>query len=93
MLQVLDLRTIAPLDRDAILASISKTGRLVIVDEDYDRSVLAAKLSQHYRQDPRLLKTEYNEFVTQMFRFPIHESLNIQHCQHERKSKLLFMLL
>lgn len=33
--EVLDLRTIAPLDREAILASVGKTGRLVIVDEDY----------------------------------------------------------
>ena len=33
--EVLDLRTIAPLDRPAIVRSVSKTGRLVAVDEDY----------------------------------------------------------
>lgn len=33
--EVLDLRTIVPLDREAILASVKKTGRLLIVDEDY----------------------------------------------------------
>jgi pyruvate dehydrogenase E1 component beta subunit len=33
--EVLDLRSLVPLDREAILASVRKTGRLVIVDEDY----------------------------------------------------------
>lgn len=33
--EVIDLRTIAPLDRETILASVSKTGRLLVVDDDY----------------------------------------------------------
>ncbi len=33
--EVLDLRSLVPLDREAILASVRKTGRLVVVDEDY----------------------------------------------------------
>jgi acetoin:2,6-dichlorophenolindophenol oxidoreductase subunit beta len=33
--EVLDLRSLVPLDRDAIEASVAKTGRLVVVDEDY----------------------------------------------------------
>ncbi len=33
--EVLDLRSLVPLDREAILASVAKTGRLVVVDEDY----------------------------------------------------------
>ncbi|MBD3784088.1 MAG: alpha-ketoacid dehydrogenase subunit beta [Micrococcales bacterium] len=33
--EVLDLRSLVPLDREAILASVAKTGRLVAVDEDY----------------------------------------------------------
>lgn len=33
--EVVDLRTIAPLDRAAILASVRKTGRLLVVDDDY----------------------------------------------------------
>jgi len=31
--EVIDLRTIAPLDKEAVLASVKKTGRLVIVNE------------------------------------------------------------
>ena len=33
--EVLDLRSLVPLDREAILESVGKTGRLVVVDEDY----------------------------------------------------------
>ncbi|SNT63136.1 pyruvate dehydrogenase E1 component beta subunit [Asanoa hainanensis] len=33
--EVLDLRSLVPLDREAILTSVAKTGRLVVVDEDY----------------------------------------------------------
>jgi pyruvate dehydrogenase E1 component beta subunit len=33
--EVLDLRSLVPLDRDAIVASVSKTRRLIVVDEDY----------------------------------------------------------
>jgi pyruvate dehydrogenase E1 component beta subunit len=34
-LEVIDLRSLVPLDRGAILESVAKTGRLVVVDEDY----------------------------------------------------------
>ena len=33
--EVIDLRTLVPLDTDAVLESVAKTGRLVVVDEDY----------------------------------------------------------
>ncbi|HEU4542147.1 MAG TPA: alpha-ketoacid dehydrogenase subunit beta [Jiangellaceae bacterium] len=33
--EVIDLRSLKPLDREAILTSVAKTGRLVVVDEDY----------------------------------------------------------
>ena len=33
--EVLDLRTVSPLDRQAVCESVSRTGRLVTVDEDY----------------------------------------------------------
>jgi 2-oxoisovalerate dehydrogenase E1 component len=33
--EIIDLRTIVPLDRESILESVAKTGRLLVVDEDY----------------------------------------------------------
>ncbi len=33
--EVIDLRTLVPLDTDTVVDSVAKTGRLVVVDEDY----------------------------------------------------------
>jgi pyruvate/2-oxoglutarate/acetoin dehydrogenase E1 component len=33
--EVVDLRTLVPLDVDTVIASVSKTGRLLVADEDY----------------------------------------------------------
>ncbi|HET7325620.1 MAG TPA: transketolase C-terminal domain-containing protein, partial [Halococcus sp.] len=33
--EVIDLRTLVPLDTETVLESVQKTGRLVVVDEDY----------------------------------------------------------
>ncbi|MEY2965745.1 MAG: alpha-ketoacid dehydrogenase subunit beta [Candidatus Nanopelagicales bacterium] len=55
--EVLDLRSLVPLDREAILASVAKTGRLVIVDEDYKSFGMSgeviATIADH---DPSMLK-------------------------------------
>ncbi|HEY0948584.1 alpha-ketoacid dehydrogenase subunit beta [Nocardioides sp.] len=55
--EVLDLRSLVPLDREAILASVAKTGRLVVVDEDYlsfgMSGEVVATIAEH---DPTLLK-------------------------------------
>ena len=43
--EVIDPRTISPLDVDTILESVRKTGRLVIADESYPRFSLASDIS------------------------------------------------
>ncbi len=43
--EVIDPRTISPLDEETILESVARTGRLVIVDEAYPRCGFAADLS------------------------------------------------
>ncbi|MEM1982856.1 MAG: alpha-ketoacid dehydrogenase subunit beta [Sulfolobales archaeon] len=40
--EVVDPRTIVPFDKDTIFKSVKKTGRLVVVDEDYDRCGFAS---------------------------------------------------
>jgi pyruvate/2-oxoglutarate/acetoin dehydrogenase E1 component len=42
--EVIDLRTISPLDRTTIRASAAKTGRLVVVDDDYLSFGVAAEV-------------------------------------------------
>jgi pyruvate dehydrogenase E1 component beta subunit len=43
--EVVDLRTIVPLDRDGICASVARTGRLVIVDESNETCGVAAEVA------------------------------------------------
>jgi pyruvate/2-oxoglutarate/acetoin dehydrogenase E1 component len=42
---VLDLRTVSPLDKNAIYESVSKTGHLLVVDEDYESFGLSGEIS------------------------------------------------
>jgi pyruvate/2-oxoglutarate/acetoin dehydrogenase E1 component len=43
--EVLDPRTLVPLDEEVILRSVQKTGRLVVVDEDYERCGFSAEVA------------------------------------------------
>ena len=55
--EVLDLRSLVPLDREAILESVSRTGRLVVVDEDYlSFGVSAEVVATVTDHDPGLLR-------------------------------------
>ncbi len=43
--ELIDPRTLVPLDEDTILASVSKTGRLLVVDEARDRCSAASQIA------------------------------------------------
>jgi len=43
--EVIDPRTLAPLDMDTVLASVHKTGRLLVVDEDFAPCGAAAEIA------------------------------------------------
>ena len=43
--EVIDLRTVVPVDKDTVIQSVSKTGRLVVVDEDYRMFGLSGELA------------------------------------------------
>ncbi|MDX1614385.1 MAG: transketolase C-terminal domain-containing protein [Candidatus Promineifilaceae bacterium] len=43
--EVIDLRSVAPLDRDAVCQSVAVTGRLLVVDEDYEGYGLSGELA------------------------------------------------
>lgn len=55
--EVVDLRCLKPLDRDTIVASVKKTGRLVVVDEDYlSYGVTAEVVASVIESDPGIFK-------------------------------------
>lgn len=55
--EVVDLRSIVPLDRETIFQSVAKTGRLVVADEDYMNCGITAEiLALIAERDPRVLK-------------------------------------
>ncbi len=43
--EVLDLRWVSPLDKEAIITSVSKTKRVIVVDEDYMRFGLSGEIA------------------------------------------------
>jgi pyruvate/2-oxoglutarate/acetoin dehydrogenase E1 component len=43
--QVIDLRTVTPLDKQLVIGCVSKTGRMLVVDEDYQGFGLSGELA------------------------------------------------
>jgi acetoin:2,6-dichlorophenolindophenol oxidoreductase subunit beta len=42
---VIDLRSVAPLDKECILSSVANTGKIVVVDEDYEQFGLSGEIA------------------------------------------------
>ena len=56
--EVIDLRTLVPLDRDTVFNSVKKTGRLVVADEDYTSYGLTAEvITSVVERDVGILKS------------------------------------
>ncbi|MBI5580120.1 MAG: alpha-ketoacid dehydrogenase subunit beta [Deltaproteobacteria bacterium] len=49
--EVIDPRTLAPLDKDTLIASVKKTGRLLVADEDNKTCGVAAEVSAIVAED------------------------------------------
>jgi len=49
--EVIDPRTLVPLDKDTIVKSVKKTGRLLIVDEGYERCGVAGEIAMSILSD------------------------------------------
>jgi pyruvate/2-oxoglutarate/acetoin dehydrogenase E1 component len=55
--EIVDLRSLVPLDRDAVLRSVGKTGRLLVVDEDYRSFGLTGEIAAIVAEtDPTMLE-------------------------------------
>ena len=56
-LEVIDLRTLVPLDRETVFESVRKTGRLLVVDEDYRSFGLSGEvIASVVERDPSVLQ-------------------------------------
>ena len=49
--EILDLRTIRPLDYDTILKSVKKTNRLIIVEESWPFGSISSEISYHVQKN------------------------------------------
>ena len=55
--EVVDLRSLKPLDRETVLESVGKTGRLLVVDEDYRSFGMTGEIAATVAEtDPGMLK-------------------------------------
>ncbi|MCX2930863.1 alpha-ketoacid dehydrogenase subunit beta [Mycobacterium sp. CVI_P3] len=56
--EVVDLRSLVPLDTETVLESVGKTGRLLVIDEDYESFGLSGEIiARVSERDPGLFKT------------------------------------
>lgn len=69
--EVIDLRTLAPLDRGAVLESVAKTGRLVVAEESRSVCGVGAEIiATIASEDPRLLKARAGRVAAPMIPIP-----------------------
>ncbi|HTX44467.1 MAG TPA: alpha-ketoacid dehydrogenase subunit beta [Methanocella sp.] len=72
--EVIDLRTLKPLDKEAILASVKRTGRVVIVEEAHRISGFGSDLSAIIAEDALLyLKSPIIRVSGYDIRFPLYK--------------------
>jgi len=74
--EIIDPRTLSPLDMDTILASVKKTGRVIIADESYPRCGMAADISaQITEQAFKSLKTAVKRVIPPHTHIPFSAEL------------------
>jgi pyruvate dehydrogenase E1 component beta subunit len=72
--EVIDLRTLKPLDKEAVLGSVQKTGRLVIVEEAHRILGLASDISAIVGEEALLyLKAPIRRVSGYDIRFPLYK--------------------
>ncbi len=75
-LEVIDLRSLVPLDRETILASVAKTGRLLVVDEDYQSFGVSGEIAATVAEtDPGMLRAPVRRVAVPDVPIPYARSL------------------
>ena len=75
-LEVIDLRSLVPLDTDTVLSSVARTGRLLVVDEDYQSFGLTGEIAARVAEtDPGLLRAPLRRVAVPDVPIPYARSL------------------
>jgi acetoin:2,6-dichlorophenolindophenol oxidoreductase subunit beta len=75
-LEVIDLRSLVPLDKEAVLSSVAKTGHLLVVDEDYQSFGLTGEIAAIVAEtDPGMLRAPVRRVAVPDVPIPYAHSL------------------
>jgi acetoin:2,6-dichlorophenolindophenol oxidoreductase subunit beta len=75
-LEVIDLRSLVPLDTETVLSSLARTGRLLVVDEDYQSFGLSGEIAARVAEtDPGLLRAPLRRVAVPDVPIPYARSL------------------
>ena len=75
-LEVIDLRSLVPLDTETVLSSVARTGRLLVVDEDYQSFGLSGEIAARVAEtDPGLLRAPMRRVAVPDVPIPYARSL------------------
>jgi pyruvate dehydrogenase E1 component beta subunit len=84
--EIIDPRTLIPLDKDTIINSVKKTGRLLIVDEGYERCGVAGEIAMSILKDVfYCLDTPIERLTTANFPLPFSPALEFPIIPDEKK--------
>ena len=84
--EVIDPRTLVPLDKDTIIKSVKKTGRLLIVDEGYERCGVAGEIAISILSDVFYhLDTPIERLTTANLPLPFSPALEFSVIPDEKK--------
>lgn len=77
--EVVDLRTIVPMDKETILASVAKTGRLVIVDNSHKVGSVASEIAAFVSEEGfESLRKPIQRVATPSVHMPFNQTLERQ---------------
>src|SRR5215470_15540793 len=75
-LEVIDLRSLVPLDTETVLSSVARTGRLLVADEDYQSFGLSGEIAARVAEtDPGLLRAPLRRVAVPDVPIPYARSL------------------
>ena len=89
-IELIDLQTLDPLDMDTILASVSKTGKLLLIQEDYQKCSLSEHIAYNVSRSISLkskIEIISSKYAPIPFSPPLEEDLLPQVCDITGKVK------